>query len=218
MNQSMGNQHNLRKYGWTGIIIAVFIVLIATFFYFDRQNRISTIIQAWGAWGVVFAVLLMTAVCMTPIPSEGLVVMFMKIFGVYEGVFFAWVGSTFSSLVIFILVRFYGRTLMQKLISPERFNTVDHWVKGKGSFGLLVARLLPIPAFAVNYIAGAMPSMKFWTYLWTAALSMIPYYVGTALVFLGVAQSTWLWLALGFGALILFWGTGYFLNKRKAVV
>lgn len=218
MTQTMGDQHNLRKYGLTGIIIAAFVILIAAFFYFDRRNQISTIIQAWGAWGAVFAVLLMTALCMTPIPSEGLVVMFLKIFGVYEGVLFAWVGSTLSSLVIFILVRFYGQTLMQKLISSERFNTVDHWVKGKGSLGLLVARLLPIPAFAVNYIAGAMPSMKLWTYLWTAAVSMIPYYIGTALVFIGVARATWLWLVLGFGALVLFWGTGYFLNKRRTVI
>lgn len=218
MTQTIGDQHNLRKYGLTGIIIAAFVILIAAFFYFDRRNQISTIIQAWGVWGAVFAVLLMTALCMTPIPSEGLVVMFLKIFGVYEGVFFAWMGSTLSSLIIFILVRFYGQTLMQKLISPERFNTVDLWVKGKGSLGLLVARLLPIPAFAVNYIAGAMPSMKLWTYLWTAAVSMIPYYVGTAFVFLGIARATWLLLVLGFGALILFWGTGYFLNKRRTVI
>ena len=218
MTQTMGDQHNLHKYGWTGVIIVAFVILIAAFFYFDRGNQISTIIQDWGAWGAVFAIALMTALCMTPIPSEGLVVMFLKIFGVYEGVFFAWVGSTLSAMVIFILVRFYGQRLMRKLISPERFNLVDHWVKGRGPLGLLVARLLPIPAFAINYIVGAMPSVKLWTYLWTAALSMIPYYVGTALVYLGVAQTTWLWFFLGFGALILFWGIGYFLNKRKAPI
>ncbi|WP_088188331.1 VTT domain-containing protein [Desulfosporosinus sp. FKA] len=213
----MGDQNKLGKYGLTALITVVFIVLLVAFFYYDRQNRISDVIQAWGIWGVAFAILLMTAICMTPIPSEGLVIMFLKVFGVYEGVFFAWIGSTFSSLVIFILVRYYGQTLMKKLISPERFNTVDNWVKGKGSLGLLVARLLPIPAFAVNYIAGAMPSMQLWTYLWTAAVSMIPYYIGTALVFLGIARATWIWLVLGFAALALFWGTSYFLNKRKTV-
>jgi len=218
MMQTLGDHHNLRKYGWTGVIIVAFCILIVAFFYLDRRNQISTVIQAWGAWGAIFAILLMTALCMTPIPSEGLVVMFLKIFGVYEGVLFAWVGSTLSALVIFILVHLYGQTFMQKIISQERFNLVDHWVEGKGSLGLLVARLLPIPAFAVNYIAGAMPSMRIWTYLWTAALSMIPYYVGTALVFLGVAQATWLWLVLGFGALIMFWGIGYYLNKRKSPI
>ena len=218
MVTTMGDQHNFRKYGWTGVIIAAFAILIVAFFYLDRRNQLSAVIQAWGLWGAFFAILLMTAFCMTPIPSEGLVIMFLKIFGVYEGVFFAWIGSTISAMVIYILVHSYGQTLMQKLISPERFNLVDHWVDGKGSLGLLVARLLPIPAFAVNYIASAMPSMRIWSYLWTSALSMIPYYVGTALVYLGVAQATWLWFVLGFGALILFWGTGYYLNKRKSPI
>lgn len=218
MTQTHEDKQNIRKYGWTGILIALFVLLIAAFFYFDRRNQISVVIRAWGIWGVVFAILLMAAICMTPIPSEGLVVLYLKIYGIYEGVFFSWLGSTLSSLAIFVLVRVYGQTLMKKLISPQRFNTVDNWIKGKGSLGLLVARLLPIPAFAVNYIAGVMPSMKLWTYLWTAALSMIPYYVGTALVFMGVARETWIWLVLGIVALMLFWGTGYLLNKRHVKI
>jgi len=215
MTQTIESKRNFRKYGWTGLLIVVFVLLIAVFFYYDRRNGISVIIRAWGLWGAVFAIFLMAALCMTPIPSEGLVVLFLKIYGIYQGIFFAWLGSTLSALVIFFIVRVYGQTLMKRLISPERFNVVDNWVKGKGATGLFVARLLPIPAFAVNYIAGAMPSMKLWTYLWTAALAMIPYYVGTALVFLGVAQETWIWLVLGIGALMLFWGTGYVLNKRQ---
>lgn len=218
MARTAAGQQNIQKYAVTGIILVIFVVLIAAFFYYDRHNQISGLIRAWGVWGVFFAVLLMCAICMTPIPSEGLVIMFLKIFGVYEGIFFAWVGSTFSSLVIYVLVGYHAQDLMRRLISAERFNTVDHWVSAKGSFGLLVARLLPIPAFAVNYIAAAMPSMRLWPYLWTAAISMIPYYIGTALVFVGVARETWIWLILGFGALILFWGTGYVLNKRKSIV
>lgn len=215
MTQTIGDKRNIRRYGWTGVLIAAFVLLIAAFFYLDKRNEISIIIRAWGLWGVAFAIFLMAALCMTPIPSEGLVVLYLKIYGIYQGVFFAWLGSTLSAVAIFIIVRVYGQTLMKRLISPERFKVVDNWVMGKGSLGLFVARLLPIPAFAVNYIASAMPSMKLWTYLWTAALAMIPYYVGTALVFLGVARETWIWLVLGIVALILFWGTGYVLNKRR---
>jgi len=215
MTQTIGGKWNKRKYGWTGVIIIAFILLIAAFFYLDRRNEISVIIRAWGLWGVVFAIFLMAALCMTPIPSEGLVVLYLKIYGIYQGVFFAWLGSTLSAIAIFMIVHVFGQKLMIRLISPERFKVVDKWIKGKGSLGLLIARLLPIPAFAVNYIAGAMPSMKLWTYLWTAALAIIPYYVGTALVFLGVARETRIWLVLGIIALVLFWSTGYVFNKRQ---
>jgi len=215
MTETIEIKRNISKYVWSGVLIAAVVLLIAAFFYLDRHGEISVIIREWGLLGVVFAILLMAALCMTPIPSEGLVVLYLKIYGVYEAVFYAWLGSTLSAVAIFIIVRVFGQTLMQKLISPERFQVVDNWVKGKGPWGLFVARLLPIPAFAVNYIAGSMPSMKFWTYLWTAALSMVPYYVGTALVFLGVSRETWIWVVLGFVALIMFWSTGYFLNKRR---
>jgi len=215
MTQAIRNKHEMLKYIWTGALIAVFVLLIAVFFYLDRRNEISVIIQNWGRWGVVFAIVLMAAVCITPIPSEGVVVLFFKIYGIYQGIFFAWVGSMLSAVVIFILVRVFGQMLVRKLISQERVEVVDNWVKRKGPLGLLVARLLPIPAFAVNYIASAMPSMKLWTYLWTAALTIIPYYAGTALVFIGVAKETWIWLVLGFAALIAFWGAGYVFNKRR---
>ena len=217
MTLAIRSKGAILKYAWTAVIIAALVSLIAAFFYLDRRNEISDIILQSGAGGVVLAILLMTALCMTPIPSEGVVIMYLKIFGIYEGVFIAWLGSTLSSVAIFIIVRVYGQTLMKKLISPQRFERVDNWIKGKGPMGLFMARLLPIPAFAVNYIASAMPSMKFWTYLWTAALSMIPYYVGTALVFLGVSEETWIWLVLGLIALIFIWSTGYFLNKRRAI-
>ena len=87
MTLTIGGKGTIGKYAWTGIIIAVFVSLIAAFFYLDRRNELSVMIQEWGLGGVVFAILLMAALCMTPIPSEGLVVMYLKIFGTYEGVF-----------------------------------------------------------------------------------------------------------------------------------
>lgn len=217
MTERMGDKGKLLKYGWTGIIVVVFVLLIAFFLYFDRRNALSMFIRDWGIWGVILSILLMASLCMTPIPSEGLVILFLKVYGVYEGVFLAWLGSNISALAIYFIVRVHGQMIMKKLISPERFKVVDTWVMDRGSVGLLIARLLPIPAFAVNYIAGSMPSMNLWTYLWTAGISMIPYYVGTALVFLGVARETWKWLVLGVCALVAFWGLSFTLNRRKVI-
>lgn len=209
------SKSKMRRYCWTGLLIAVFVGLIVLFFYLDRRNELSEFIRAWGPYGVIFAIVLMAALCITPIPSEGLLVLYLKIYGIYQGVFWAWLGSTISAAVIFIIVRVYGQVFLKKLIISERFILVDEWVKRKGSLGLLVVRLFPIPAFALNFIASAMPSIKWWPYLWTAALSTLPYYVGTTLIFLGVAQETWLWLAVGLGAIILFWSLGYILRKSQ---
>lgn len=206
---------NKTNYIGLALIVVIFAVLLILFFYLDRRNELSVFIRNLGLGGIFLSILLMSALCMTPIPSEGLMILLLKIFGVYAGTLYSWLGSTLSSLIIFYFARYFGKSFFQRLITPQRFATVDHWIQKKGSFGLLIARLLPIPAFAVNYIAGAMPSVKLWPYVWTAALSIIPYYIGTALVYVGIVQSTWIWLALGGLAILAFWGMSYMLSKKS---
>lgn len=211
----MKNQQvNKKNNGLLALVIIIFAVLIVLFFYLDRKNELSTLIQTWGIVGIIFAILIMGALCTTPIPSEGLTILLLKIFGVFWGILYSWLGSILSSFIIYYLVHYYGKSFFQKLITPERFETVDHWIKKKGPLGLLIARVLPIPAFIVNYIAAAIPSLKLWPYVWTAALAMLPYYLGTALVYVGVAKSTLIWVAVGAIAIFSFWAIGYLLSRR----
>lgn len=208
---------DIRKYKRLGLIIFIITICVAAFFYFDRHNEISGLILSQGIWGVLLAILLMGVICTTPMPSEGLLVLYLKIFGIYLGILYSWAGSIIGSLAIFLIARIYGQELMQKIIRPEHINMVDEWVKEKGSLGLLIVRFLPAPAFAVNYIAGVMPSMKLWSYLWTAAISMVPYYLSTSLVFLGVTSKAWKLLIWGGIIPVLFWIIKYISNKRKAL-
>jgi uncharacterized membrane protein YdjX (TVP38/TMEM64 family) len=210
----IGKNVKENNYGWLTLILIISVVLIVLFFYLDRQNQLSQVIQKWGLGGILISILLIAALCMTPIPSEGLVILLLKIFGIYEGVLYSWLGSILSSLAIFYLARYFGQSFFQKMVTPHRFEMVDHWIREKGSIGLLIARILPIPAFAVNYIAGVMPSVKLWPYVWTAALSIIPYYIGVALVYVGVYKLTWIWVAVGGVTILAFWGISYTLGKK----
>ncbi|RNC28559.1 MAG: TVP38/TMEM64 family inner membrane protein YdjZ [Candidatus Dichloromethanomonas elyunquensis] len=196
-------------------LIPVFILLVAVFFYLDRKNAISSVISGLGWPGAIIAILVIAFVCMTPIPSEGILLMFLKIYGIYWGILLAWLGSNISSLATFFIARHYGLFFVKKIIAPERFSTINDWVEEKGTAGLFISRLLPIPAFAVNYAAGVIPSIKIWPYLWTAAVSIIPYYIGTALVFSGIANQTKYWLFLGSIAIVVFWLASYLLSRKK---
>jgi uncharacterized membrane protein YdjX (TVP38/TMEM64 family) len=202
------------NYIWLILSLIILVGLIVLFFYLDRQNQLSLIIRTWGPGGILLSIFLMTALCMTPIYSEGLLILLFKIYGIYEGILIAWLGSLLSSLAIFYLVRYYGQNFFKKLITPERVNKVNIWIQKKGSLGLFLARLLPLPAFVVNYIAGVMSSIKLWPYIWTAALAILPYYVGTALVYIGVAQFRLVWLAVGVVIIFSLWGIGYTLSKK----
>jgi uncharacterized membrane protein YdjX (TVP38/TMEM64 family) len=190
-------------------------VLVAGFLYFDQRYAISASIQRLGLLGNVIAVLLMALLYMTPVPSEGLLILCFKIYGVYWGVFLSWLGMDLGSVITFLIARIYGQKLIQRIVSPEHFTMVNNWVKRRGTVGLLVARLLTIPAFAINCIAGVIPSIEFWPYFWTAAVSIVPYYIGTALIFLGIYKVSWQWLMFGVIAIAVFWGGSYALNRRQ---
>ncbi|HUW64940.1 MAG TPA: VTT domain-containing protein [Spirochaetia bacterium] len=197
------------------LILILLAMFVAVFLYFDQRYAISLSIQRMGLRGNIIAVLLMALLYMTPIPSEGLLVLCFKIYGIYMGIILSWLGMDLSSIITFFIARIYGQKLVQRLVSPENFNKVDNWVKRKGTLGLLIARLLPVPAFAINCIAGVIPSVEFWPYFWTAAVSIVPYYVGTALVFLGIYSGTWQWLIFGAIAIAVFWAGSYALSRRQ---
>lgn len=206
----------IAKFSWIALLVGILITAVVVFLYLDRRNEISAAIQGLGIIGMAMAVVLMAFLHLTPVPSEGLLVLYLKIYGIYLGTLIAWLGSALSTLLIFYVARTYGQRFMRKLITQERFHMVNDWVKRKGSVGLLIARLLPIPAFIVNYIAGIIPAVRFWPYIWTGALAIIPYYMGTALVYLGVSREIWIWLIVGGIMIAAFWSLGYLFSHRTA--
>ncbi|KLU61955.1 TVP38/TMEM64 family inner membrane protein YdjZ [Peptococcaceae bacterium CEB3] len=193
------------------------ILLIVAFLYLDRYQAISDIIRSTGWLGVVTAVTLIALLSMTPIPTESLTIMCFKAYGIGWGIFYSWLGSTLSALFIFALIRSLGEPLLRKAASHERFRQVDGWVSRRGIAGLLIARLLPLPGFLVNYITALIPAIRFWDYLWTAAVTIIPSYLMTAMVFAGVATRFRIWLWAGILGMTLIWLASYLLHRLQTV-
>ncbi|MEQ8199301.1 MAG: VTT domain-containing protein, partial [Clostridiaceae bacterium] len=203
------------KNNWAGGVAVLIALFTAAFLYIDRGNEITDLIQGWGPWGVVLAVFLIAAIFLTPIPSEGIIVLYLKIYGVYFGTLYSWIGSIISTVVFYFIARTYGQKLMKKLITQERFEAIDDWVENKGTFGLLIARFIPVPAFFVNCIAGTLPSVKLWRFTWTAAVAIIPYFLGIALVFTGVASGSWKWIIFGVIVEAVCLSAGYYINRQR---
>ncbi|PWI58398.1 TVP38/TMEM64 family protein [Sulfoacidibacillus thermotolerans] len=188
---------------------------VAIFFYLDERGEMTAMIRSYGLMGVIIAVFLMGAICMTPIPSEGLLLIFLKVYGVLYGLLFAWIGSTLGAISIFFLARFVIQPVVISMITEERLQQIDHFIRKRGTSGLLIARLLPIPAVLVNYAAGILPAVRFSGYLWTAVVSLLPYYMGTVFLFLGIMSGLDHWLLIGGVIILLLIGTSYFFNQKE---
>jgi uncharacterized membrane protein YdjX (TVP38/TMEM64 family) len=63
---------------------------------------------------------------------------------------------------------------LAKLLSQPQQNKLDDWTEHYGTGSLLFSRFIPIIAFnLINYAAG-LANVKWWTFLWTTALGILP--------------------------------------------
>ncbi len=191
------------------------IFLLFVIYYLQRKYHFSEAIRAWGWIGIVASILLMALLCIIPVPSEFLLLMNMNVYGIVWGIIYAWIGVLLGTVGIFLMARYLGRPALENFIPPDRFEQVESWVKSKGSIGLLMARLLPVPASVINYVAGVLKSVHWWDYLWTAAISMIPYYCAAALIYFGVSKRIVMLLIFGGVALVFVWFIGKHLSRRR---
>lgn len=202
-----------RKVGSIVILVVAFGIAIL-FLYVDRNNDLSSFLRSLGAPGVLMAVLIMAMIGVTPMPAEGFLIVLLKVYGAWWGILYSWIGAVISSFVVFEVARHVGKPLLQSVITPTRFKQVDHWVKKRGTSGIFIARLVPLPGFIISYILGTIPSVRLFAFVWTAAVAIVPYYVGAALIYLGVSKHLVLWLTLGFVAISVFWVVGYLFRTK----
>jgi uncharacterized membrane protein YdjX (TVP38/TMEM64 family) len=199
---------------WSIVIVAIGVALVVGFFYVDRTDRISNAIQSYGALGIVLSILLMALFCVIPVPSEFLMIMNMKVFGVWWGIFYTWIGAMLGAVAVFFLARYIGGRLLEPFVDDQQLDRVNGWIKKRGAIGLLLARLVPLPFIVVNYAAGVLKSVNVWEYVWTTGIGLLPYDIGAALVFLGFATRYTLWLIVGGLAIVAIWIVGYLYHRQ----
>lgn len=202
----------------TAFVFIAFTVLLIAFFHYDRANTVSRLIQSTGILGIVIAVLLMAILSMLPVPSEFFMILIMKVFGPWWGILYSWLGTMLAAIGTFYLARHFGKRLLRIFISEQRFRQVSGWIGDRGVLGLLLVRIIPLPFIVVNYTAGVSRQVKFWSYTWTSAVGGIPYYLGAALVFLGLSRKYLIWLIIGGIAIVLIWIAGLLFNRNVDVL
>lgn len=193
------------------------IILIVLFFRFDQSNDLTRLIQRTGALGIFVAIFLMAMFSILPVPSEFLMIIILKIFGVVLGTVLSFGGTMIAAIVTFFIARRFGRRMLPSFIPMRRVDDIASWIGRRGVVGLILVRIIPFPFIVVNYTAGLIRTVKASDFIWTSAVGGIPYYLGAALVFLGVSKKYMTWLIVGGVALVCIWIAGYIFNRHVSV-
>jgi uncharacterized membrane protein YdjX (TVP38/TMEM64 family) len=124
--------------------------------FFSNKEAIKNYIISFGIWGpIVFVLLQIAQVVLTPISHYAVGLAGGFIFGTWYGFFLNYIGRVIGHLISFVLSRTVGRPIVEKLVKPANLAKYDKfWEKG-GSFLLFLIYYLPLfPDDEISYIAG----------------------------------------------------------------
>lgn len=154
-----------------------FIYDIATFIV--DQEAVKAWITSLGIWGpLAFILLQITQTVISPIPGNVVGFVGGLLFG-WWGVLLSTIGSTIGYAIVLILVRRFGRDLVEKLISKDLLDKFDYLATEKGSMIFFLIFLIPaLPDDVVMCIAG-LTKLPVRQLLFMAAVGRFPSVVVT---------------------------------------
>lgn len=141
--------------------VALVGVLIWPYMAFltDRDELRRLILDAGPGGPLVLILLQMLQVVVAPLPGTVISLVGGYIFEAFWATVYAMIGTTIGFLVVFIISKRYGRSVMKYFISTDKLAKYDEVASSKGAFAFIaVGFLFPfIPDPVLGYIAGTTP-------------------------------------------------------------
>jgi len=136
-----------------GILTYLFIHF-DLYLFFEDKNKVIQFIKSYPHDQLIFILLQTVQVIAAPIPGEVTGFIGGYIYGPFWGTIYSTIGLTLGSWLAFLLARFFGEPLLEKVVKKEVFEKFDHFMEHKG---IAVSFLLfLIPGFPKDYLCYIM--------------------------------------------------------------
>jgi len=133
---------------------AYFFIHYDLYLLFEDKKRLLDFIRSYHYNQLIFIVIQIIQVVAAPIPGELTGIIGGILYGPFWGTIYSTIGLTVGSWIAFMLARFFGEPLLEKVVSKEVFAKFEHFMEHKG---LLVSFLLfLIPGFPKDYLCYIM--------------------------------------------------------------
>lgn len=146
-----------------------------TFDYIKTQSEWLRMQVEHHYWQTVFSYLLaFVIVVIFCLPGAAVMtIVGGYLFGVFFGVIYLIMGATIGATIFFLVVRYLLGTYLQMRFASRlvRFNQL---IAERGWLFLLMLRCLPLIPFAMVNILAGLTNIKFWTFVWTTMVGVIP--------------------------------------------
>lgn len=149
---------------YVAISLGVYLVLRAC--GLTSVSKIRCFVDKAGIWGYVvfffFQIIVSTFICIIPFEDELLTVSAIVIFGPIKGFVVASINMFVTSMIQFMIGRYFCKSLIVKIIGGEGIERYQNYLKVKGEIMLPVLYAIPLfPHDSLCILAG-MSKMKVW--------------------------------------------------------
>jgi uncharacterized membrane protein YdjX (TVP38/TMEM64 family) len=171
------------------IILSVYIFIhFDLYLFFKDKNKLLNFIKSYHPYDeFIFIFLQILQVVAAPIPGELTGLIGGYLYGPFWGTVYSTIGLTIGSWIAFMLARFFGEPLLEKVVKKGVFEKFDHFMEHQGIGVSLILFLVPgFPKDYLCYIMG-VSLIPTWTFiivstvgrlLGTILLSFTGYYAG----------------------------------------
>lgn len=177
-------RNKLHEYKSHIVLGVIFIILILIayeyyhkyFYILKNPNRIKHIIMSYGEYSVLaFFILQIIQVVAFFIPGEIIQIAGGYIYGAMAGSFLSILGITTGSIIVYSISNFYGRPLINKIISVKNLRFFEKVLNiGRINYVVFLLYLIPgIPKDVLAYICG-ISSISFKNFIKYSTLGRIP--------------------------------------------
>ena len=138
-------------------------------------DKAKEYILSFGIWApVISAAMMILQAIAAPLPAFIITFSNAAIFGWWQGALLSWSSSMAAAALCFVLSRWFGRGLAEKMASRFALEQIDQFFARHGQYAILISRLLPFVSFdVVSYAAGLTP-IKMRHFLLATGLGQLP--------------------------------------------
>ncbi|MGA2526256.1 MAG: TVP38/TMEM64 family protein [Smithellaceae bacterium] len=148
----------------TGLSIYL-LIHFDIYLLFEDRNKLVNFITSYPYDELIFILLQIIQVVAAPIPGELTGLIGGYLYGPFWGTVYSTIGLTIGSWLAFLLARFFGMPLIEKVVKRETIEKFDQFMEHQG---ILVSFLLfLIPGFPKDYLCYIMgvSSIPTWTFI-----------------------------------------------------
>jgi len=180
LNRSRHNKKKIDYYKRAIMIFFIISTIIIIFFLIFKKinfpdiNFIREFIQSMGFFApLVFILIMIVAIIISPIPSLPLTIVSGLIWGPYLGTLYSVTGALIGAIISFSIARKIGRATVEKMLRQD-INFCNIWTDNKMFWIVLFARLFPFFQFDIVSYGAGITKMSYSQFAMATLIGMTP--------------------------------------------